>query len=109
MIDTNLSVILHLPKGGKQALCIGNLRRHGDKLLATPTLVGPAFSQFTSAEIDESASCQARLAGRLFIIIAASSISTAEISLSLWQISNSSDHRVLFGSSIQVTALASVS
>jgi hypothetical protein len=55
MIDTNLSVILHLSKGGKQALCIGNLRRHGDKLLATPTLVGPAFSRFTSAEIDESA------------------------------------------------------
>jgi hypothetical protein len=55
MIDTSLSVVLHLSKGGKQALCVGKLRRHDDKLLASPTLVGPAFAQFASAEIDESA------------------------------------------------------
>jgi hypothetical protein len=55
VIDTSLSVILHLSKGGKQALCIAKLGRNGDKLLGRPTLVGPAFSQFTSAEIDESA------------------------------------------------------
>src|SRR5450432_942277 len=55
MIDIRLSVVLHLSKGGKQALCVGKLRRHGDKLLASPTLVGPAFAQFTSAELDQSA------------------------------------------------------
>ena len=55
MIDTSLSVVLHLSKGAQQALCVGKLRRHGDKLLASPTLVAPAFAQFRGAELDESA------------------------------------------------------
>lgn len=55
MIDTAIPVVLHLSKDGQQALCVAKLRRHGEKLLASPTLLAPAFAQFTSAVLDESA------------------------------------------------------
>ncbi len=55
MIDTSISVVLHLSKDGKQALCVGKLRREGGCLYASPTLRGAAFAQFSGAELDESA------------------------------------------------------
>jgi hypothetical protein len=54
MIDPNVSAVLHLSKDGQQSLCVAKLRQEGDRIYASPTLVAPAFAQFTGAEVDET-------------------------------------------------------
>jgi hypothetical protein len=55
IIDTSISVVLHLSKDGRHALCVAKLRREGDKIYASPTMIGAAFAQFTGAELEEAA------------------------------------------------------
>jgi hypothetical protein len=55
IIDTSNSVVLHLSKDGRHALCVAKLRRDGHKLYASPTMIGAAFAQFTGAELEEAA------------------------------------------------------
>jgi hypothetical protein len=53
MIDTSTQVLILLAQGGEMSVCVADITKTGDRYIAFPRVISPAFSSFRSLELTE--------------------------------------------------------